>query len=103
MARDLPLFTGSWEEGAFDVAGGFGVVATGKRRTAGTWEAKQVNRNALSFEFGRLLGLADLAYVGASSKKGTLGTLSGNSCFDGFRQYQIQTIPCQNFNVILAH
>ena len=28
-------------------------------------------------------------YVGASSKMGSLGMLSENSCFDGFRQYMI--------------
>ena len=31
----------------------------------------------------------DTSYVGASSKKGSLGTVSENSCFDGIRQYMI--------------
>ena len=37
----------------------------------------------------RLLHIPIYVYVGASSKKGSLGTLSENSCFDGFRQYMI--------------
>lgn len=44
MARDFPLVTVEWEEGAFGAGGGLGVAGTGKLRTAGARKAKQVHR-----------------------------------------------------------